>query len=151
MRPFIEQLLKLFNESKLSQIDLNFLRVSWLGKKVNDKSFHAGDQARNLGIPLSNRLGEKIYITMVPIMGLTLSSSEVVSKGMFFLCGYTRKASQQCKPYQNSMEGTRVIHTIELYENEYIIGEAFSANVRLFPEPCNLVIKRTSSSLCFVC
>jgi len=32
VRPFIEQLLKLFNESKLSQFDLNFLN-NWLERK----------------------------------------------------------------------------------------------------------------------
>ena len=29
--------------------------------------------------------------------------------------------SQQCKAYQNSMDGTRVIHIIKLYENEYLV------------------------------
>jgi len=48
------------------------------------------------------------------------------------------QASRQCQPYQNSMDGTRVIRTVELYENEYLVGEAFPADVRLFPEPCNL-------------
>ena len=53
------------NSLKLSQFDLNFLR-----KKVNGKFFHAGDQAINLAILLSNRLGEKMYTTMAPITGL---------------------------------------------------------------------------------
>ena len=72
---------------------------------------------------------------------MVTSSSEVASNGMFFLCVYARnhdwpfqQASQQCKPYQNSMDGTRVIRTFELYEKEYLVREAFPADVRLFPE-----------------
>ena len=72
VRPFTEQLLKLFNENKLSQFDINFLD-NWLGKKVNDKYFHAGDQARSLAKLLSNRLGEKMCTTIAPIMGLPMS------------------------------------------------------------------------------
>jgi len=55
------------------------------------------------------------------------------------MTGHLKKASQQCKPYQNSMDGTWVIVTIELYENEYLEGEEFLADVQLFPEHCNLL------------
>ena len=36
------------------------------------------------------------------------------------------------------MDGTRIIRTIELYENEYLVGDSFPANVRSFPEPHKL-------------
>ena len=32
-------------------------------------------------------------------------------------------ASKQCKPFHNSMDGTRVLRTIKLYENECLVGE----------------------------
>ena len=35
--------------------------------------YHAGEQARSLAIQLSNRLGEKMYCTVAPIMGLPLA------------------------------------------------------------------------------
>ena len=47
-------------------------------------------------------------------------------------------ASEKFKPFHNNIDGTRVIHTIELYENEYLVGESFPADVRSFPEPHNL-------------
>ena len=72
MRPFEEQLLKLFDENKLSEFDLNFLD-NWLSKKVNGRFFHAGQQARSLAILLSNTLGEKMYSTVAPMMGLPLA------------------------------------------------------------------------------
>jgi len=31
-------------------------------------------------------------------------------------------AAENKRPYHNSMDGTRVIRTIELYENEYLVG-----------------------------
>lgn len=40
-----------------TNFDLNFLD-NWLAKKVNGRYYHAGEQARNLAILLSNRLGE---------------------------------------------------------------------------------------------
>ena len=39
--------------------------------------------------------------------------------------------SEKRKPFHNSMDGTRVIRTIELYENEYLVGESFPADIRL--------------------
>ena len=62
----------LFRSNKLSQFDLNVLD-NWLGKKIKGRYFHAGEQARSLAILLSNRLGEKMYSTVAPIMGLPLA------------------------------------------------------------------------------
>ena len=69
--PFVEQFLKLFDENKLSDFDLNFLD-NWLAKKVNGRFFHAIEQAGNLAILLSNRSGEKMHSTAAPMMGLPL-------------------------------------------------------------------------------
>ena len=43
-RPFVEQLLKLFESKRLSDFDLNFLD-NWLEKKVKGRYFHASEQA----------------------------------------------------------------------------------------------------------
>ena len=146
VRPFVEQILKLFNDNKLSDFDLNFLD-NWLAKKVNGRFFHAGEQARNLAILLSNRLGEKMYSTVAPIMGLPLAhqtqrlrAKECTS--FTYMPGINdwpfMLISEKRKPFHNSMDGTRIIRTIELYENEFLVGESFPADIRLFPEPHNL-------------
>ena len=71
-RPFIERLLQLFTSDRLSEYDLGFLK-NWLGKKVKGRYFHASEQVRNLAILLSNRLGEKMYSSVAPMMGLPLA------------------------------------------------------------------------------
>lgn len=146
VRPFVEQLLKLFDENKLTEFDLNFLD-NWLSKKVNGRFFHAGQQARSLAILLSNRLGEKMYSTVAPMMGLPLArqAQRLRAKecsSFTYMPGINdwpfKIASEKHKPFHNSMDGTRVIRTIELYENEYLVGESFPADVRSFPEPHKL-------------
>ena len=47
-------------------------------------------------------------------------------------------AARQHHPFHNSMDGTRVVRTIELYEDKYLIGECFPADVHLFPFPLQL-------------
>ena len=71
-RPFIEQLLRLFEIDKLSAFDFGFLN-NWLGKKVKGCYHHANEQAKHLAILLSNRLGEKMYTSIAPIMGLPIA------------------------------------------------------------------------------
>ena len=70
--PFIEKLLELFSSCTLTKFDLNFLD-NWLGEKVKSQYYHAGEQARSLAILLSNQLGEKMYSTIAPMMGLPLA------------------------------------------------------------------------------
>ena len=145
-RPFVEQLLKLFDENKLSEFDLNFLD-NWLAKKVNGRYYHAGEQARNLAILLSNRLGEILYSTVAPMMGLPLTrqAQRLRAKecsSFTYMPGINdwpfKLASEICMPFHKSMDGTRIIRTIELYENEYLVGESFPPDVRSFPKPDNL-------------
>jgi len=54
------------------------------------------------------------------------------------IAGPFKLASEKCKPFHNSMDGTRVIRAIELYENEYLVGKSFPADVRSFPESHSL-------------
>lgn len=140
-RPFVEQLLKLFTENKLSDFDLNFLQ-NWLGKKIGGKYWHATEQARMLAILLSNRFGERMYSTVAPMMGLPLARQTKRLrakdlKGSCYLPGLNdwaiREGAKHCTPYQNSMDGTRVVRTIELYNDKYLVGESFSPDVRAWP------------------
>lgn len=45
-KPFVEALIMLFEDNKLSDFDFSFLR-NWLGKKANGKFFKADEQAQN--------------------------------------------------------------------------------------------------------
>jgi len=40
-----------------------------------------------------------------------------------------KAARRKRMPIQNSMNGTRVIHAVELYGDHYLIGEEFSPDV----------------------
>ena len=141
-QPFIEKLLELFSSCTLTEFYLNFLD-NWLGKKVKGQYYHAGKQARRLAILLSNRLGEKMYSTTAPMIGLPLARQAQR------LCASERStfaympglndwafiaAGNSNTPLQNSMDGTRVIRSVELYQDEYLVGESFSPDVRAFPD-----------------
>ena len=69
IRPFIETLITLMEDNKLTDFDTNFIK-NWIGKKAKGKFFRADEQARNLVILYSNKLGERMYTTTAPIMGL---------------------------------------------------------------------------------
>lgn len=69
IRQFIEKLTGMFNDVELTEFDFNFLS-NWLEKKHKGRLHHADEQARSLAILLSNRLGEKLYLTFAPMMGL---------------------------------------------------------------------------------
>ena len=71
LRPFVCKLIELLNSNSLSEFDFNFLS-NWISKKCKGRNHYADEQARSLAILLSNRLGEKLYSTVVPIMGLPL-------------------------------------------------------------------------------
>ena len=43
-------------------------------------------------------------------------------------------AERKFTPFQNSMDGTRVIRSVELYQNESLVGESFPPDIRAFPE-----------------
>ena len=125
--PFVEKLLYLINTNTLSDFDISFLS-NWLGKKVGGRWFHADEQARNLTVLLSNRLGEKMYSTIAPMMGLPaarqaqrLNAKDCSS--FTYMPGLNDwafdAASKTHRPY---MDSTRVIRAVELYRNNYLIG-----------------------------
>ena len=118
IRPFMETFLKLFEEKKLSTFDLSFLQ-NWLHKKQKGRYARADGQARKLAILYSNRLGEKLYTTTAPMLGLPsarqarrINAKEISDQ--YYLPGinswaFDLAASREPRPLQNGMDGTRVI------------------------------------------
>ena len=49
------------------------------------------------------------------------------------IIGHLRKPNkmQACKPLQIGTDGTRVIHTVELYLDQFLVGKEFPPDVRL--------------------
>ena len=137
-RPFIETLVKLFDEQKITDFDVGFLKT-WLTKKDMGRYARADQQARNLMILLSNKLGEKMYTTIAPILGLpnARQARKVRAKETakhHYLPGINDwaialAATREPRPIQNSMDGTRVIRIIELYLDQYLVGKEFSPDV----------------------
>ena len=136
-------MITLFEEGKVSTFDLNFIK-NWVGKKVKGRYYHADEQARNLAILFSNKLGEKMYTTTAPLLGLPserqarrLRMKE--TKAHHYLPGLNRwafekaqqNASNACKPLQIGMDGTRVIRTVELYLDQFLVGKEFPPDVHL--------------------
>lgn len=151
-KSFVTMLLSLLQNQKLSAFDFSFLK-NWLGKKLHGQYYHADEQARSLAILLSNRLGEKMYSTIAPIIGLPLArqAQRIRAKDQFphtYMPGINDwalqvAASRELRPLQMSMDGTRIVRTIELYLDTYLLGKAFPADVRLFPTEENLVKAET--------
>ena len=134
--------MKLFEEQKLTDFDINFLQT-WLKKKDKGRHARADQQARNLVILLSNKLGEKMYTTLAPILGLPKARrarkirAKETSK-CHYLPGINEwaialAATRELRPIQNSMDGTRVIRVVELYLDQYLVGKEFSPDVRCWP------------------
>ena len=147
LRPFIEKMTSLFINCDVSEFDCSFLN-NWLSKKHKGRFHHADEQARNLAILLSNRLGEKLYSTLAPMMGLPShrQAQKIRSKDIgtnVYLPGlnnwaFDMMSLQAATPIQISMDGTRIVRIIELYKDKYLVGESFSPDVRKWPEPKNL-------------
>ena len=145
MRPFIEMLITLMEENRLTDFDTNFIK-NWIGKKAKGKFFRADEQARNLAVLYSNKLGERMYTITAPIMGLPCArqAKRITAKerdSTHYLPGLNEWAFEKIKninvkrkPLQNGMDGTRVVRTIELYLGKYLIGKAFPPDIRLFPD-----------------
>jgi len=110
----------------------------------NGRFFHADEQTQNIGILLSNRLGEEMYSTVAPMMGLPLAHQvqrlKAKERSLYtYMPGIYewpfQIASEMCLPFHNSMDGTRIMRMIELYEDTYLIGKSFPADIHLFPKP----------------
>ena len=120
--------------------DMSFLK-NWMGKKVKGRHYRADEQARSLAILYSNKLGEKLYTTTAPLLGLPCArqARKIRSKdSTHYLPGLNDWAlekiskRQHLRPLQNGMDGTRIIRTIELYLDKFLVGRMFPPDVRLF-------------------
>ena len=90
-----------------------------------------------------------MYSTIAPMIGLPLSrqAQRIRAKDQFcntYMPGLndwalTIAASREVRPLQMSMDGTRVVRTVELYLDTYLLGQAFPADVRMFPSEANLI------------
>ena len=96
-----------------------------------------------MAVLYSNRLGQKTYGELAPVLGLPgiretqRLKSKLVSHE-HYMPGINdwaiEKASKRVKvPLQNGMDGTRVIRAIELYLDRYLVGEQFPPNVHSYP------------------
>ncbi len=113
--------------------------------KLKGRYFHADEQAGSLAILLSNKLGYKMYSTVAPMMGLPLArqarkvrTQDLQRNCSTFFTGlndwsFKAASEREVRPLHNSMDGTRVVRTIELYSNECLLRKAFPPDVRQFP------------------
>ena len=150
-KPFVKTLITLLAEEKLSSFDLSFLK-NWVGKKAHGRHFQADEQARNLAVLYSNKLGERMYTITAPLLGLPKArqAREIRAKETgvhHYLPGLNDWAFEsvskrpKLKPLQNGMDGTRIIRTVELYLDKYLVGKEFPPDVRLFS---NQLVEPTS-------
>ena len=122
-KPFVQSVIKLIAENKLSDFDLSFLQ-NWMHKKEKGRFARADEQARNLAILYSNKLGEKMYTTTAPILSLPCArqAQKIRSKEAFnqhYLPGlndwaFERASKSEVRPLQNGMDGTRIVRVVEL-------------------------------------
>ena len=47
-------------------------------------------------------------------------------------------ANREQRPIQNGMDGTRIIRSVELYLDKYLVGKAFTPDVRMHPDESGL-------------
>ena len=67
--PFLKTLHALIEENKSSSFDMSFIQ-NWVQKKAHGQYCRADAQARALAVLYSNRLGEKTYSKLAPILAL---------------------------------------------------------------------------------
>ena len=138
----METFINLFEEKKLSTFDLSFLQ-NWLHKKQKGRYARADGQARKLAILYSNRLGEKLYTTSAPMLGLPSARQawRICAKEIgdqYYLPGINGwtldlASCREPRALQNGMDGTRIIRVVELYRDQFLVGKAFPPNVHCFP------------------
>ena len=115
IRPFVETIVSLLQQNKLSQFDLSFLE-NWMKKKLKGRYARADEQARKLTILYSNKLGEKLYTTTAPLLGLPCArqAQKICAKEIgdhHYLPGINNWAldvaiKNDTRPLQNGMDGT---------------------------------------------
>ena len=155
-RLFTETLLSLLEEGKLSEFDLSFLH-NWLEKKSKGRYCRADEQARSLTVLYSNKLGERAYSEMAPMLGLPVArqARKIRSKetaNQHFLPGLNNwaieaAAGRESRPIQCGMDGTRIIRSVELYLDKYLVGKAFSPDIRMHPDESHLPTTESSKQV----
>ena len=68
----LRHFLYLLEEGKLSDFNLSFI-ANWLGKKSKGCYCHAEEQARSLTVLYSNKLGERAYNKIAPMLWLPVA------------------------------------------------------------------------------
>ena len=91
---------------------------------------------------------EKMYSTIAPMMGMPSHRqaqhirAQELSRSIYMPglndWAFEIASKDTNRPLQNSMDGTRAVRIIELYNKEYLVGAAFSPDVRHFPSPDKL-------------
>ena len=67
--PFLETLQRMLVDGSLSDFDVSFI-TNWTQKKSKGRIWKADEQARSLAILYSNRLGQKTFQELAPLLGL---------------------------------------------------------------------------------
>lgn len=121
-----------------------------MNKKSKGKYSKADDQARNLAILFSNKLGETMYTSVAPILGLQSfrQAQRIRAKKVSDKCympGINNWVvedigKREVRPLQNGMDGTRVVRIVEVYQGRYMVGNEFPTDPRLFPSPDQLPV-----------
>lgn len=84
-----------------------------------------------------------MYSTTAPLLGLPCARQAQKIRSAdtgknFYMPGFNNWVFQQVsmrsqlRPLQNGMDGTRIIRSIELYHEQYLVGKEFPPDVRLF-------------------
>ena len=105
-------------------------------------------QARSLAVLYCNRLGQKTYNELSPILWLPClrqaqRTKRKLFEGQMFMPGINEWALEMVTerekwPLQSSMDRTRVIRAVELYTETYLVGEEFPADVRCYSDVADL-------------
>ena len=145
--PFLKSLHSLIVDNKLSDFDISFI-TNWVGKKAKGQYYRADLQARSLAVLYCNRLGQKTYNELSPILGLPClrqaqRTKRKLLEEQMFMPGINEwalemVAEREKRPLQNSMDGTRIIRAVELYAETYLVGEEFPTDVRCYPDSADL-------------
>ena len=133
----------------MADFDISFME-NWVNKKAKGCYCRADVQARSLAVLYCNKLGQKTYSEVSPLLGLpgvrqVQRLKRKLQENQNYMPGINEWALQKVamrenKPLQNSVDGTRVIRAIELYSDKYLIGEEFPADVRLYPKESDLPV-----------
>ncbi len=115
---------------------------------MHGRNYHADDQARNLAILLAISLVKSYIPQRLQFLVFPWPDRQCIcasdKSGLSYMPGlndwaFQITAKRELRPIQNSMDGTRVVRIIELYNNKYFVGEMFPPSVRSWPKETELV------------